>query len=243
MFELFKKTRGPRAEADCLFHVTHAKAGSSWLYRIFKTAYDERTPLRVGEKIEDLQYQPGAIYSALFCDYPRFRKLKFAQKQPTFFVIRDIRDTLTSLYFSLKYSHVPNPNVLQAREEMKDMSDEEGLLHVFRKRSAKFLFTQSSWMESGLPVYRYEEIFESQGQMLIPILQELRFDFDADYLLKVIEQLTFEKEFGRKPGETDIHSHGRSGKPGSWKEYMTPELEEFIDTSLSAHIKQTNYPI
>jgi lipopolysaccharide transport system ATP-binding protein len=240
LFSLLQKTR---ARNPPLFHVTHAKAGSSWLYKIFKTAYGDRVPKRAGSDICALSIEKGKLYSAIFCNYRDFKTIPLAVRSPHFFVMRDLRDTIVSLYFSHKYSHVPNKKVLESRLAMEGMSDEEGIMHCFRETSKYLIGLQRSWMESTSPIYKYEDLFESKGLMLLDILDDLNFDFDRSHLLSVINENTFKRAFGRNPGEVDINSHGRSGVSGSWKAHRSDEMDEFIERELSRHIELTGYEV
>jgi len=103
------------------------------------------------------------------------------QSVPHFFVMRDIRDTITSMYFSHRYSHVPSEKILKARAKLEQMSEEAGILHCFQDQTPKLIKTQRSWIESGAPVYRYEDLFESQGMLLLDILDEVGFRYDKSH--------------------------------------------------------------
>ena len=92
--------RRPIEPQSFLFHVTHAKAGSSWIYSILRKVYKNKVMPRVGSEIDALEYSENGIYSALFLDNDEFQRIDFSAHQPCFFVMRDIRDTLVSLYFS-----------------------------------------------------------------------------------------------------------------------------------------------
>ncbi|MGJ8653719.1 MAG: sulfotransferase domain-containing protein [Opitutaceae bacterium] len=242
-FPFFTSSRDPTGIHDTLYHVTHAKAGSSWLYRIFKKAHKDRVPVRVGKKIDTIKHQEGQIYSALFCGYEDFVQVPTSLETPHFFVMRDLRDTLTSLYFSHRYSHIPNPKVAKAREILTDMNEDEGMLYMFKTHSEELMRIQRSWIESPAPVYTYEALFESEGMLLLDILDDIGFNYKRKPLKSIIKKSTFEKAFGRKPGEVDIHSHGRSGVAGSWKKHRNPELDQFIEENLSEHLRFSGYEV
>ena len=93
------------ASEQNLFHITHAKAGSTWVADILLTAFGERVYSRFGRRIENYKWEPGRIYPAIFLPRGEFTALAGTERQPTFFVLRDIRDTMVSLYFSLRYTH------------------------------------------------------------------------------------------------------------------------------------------
>ncbi|HAY45301.1 MAG TPA: hypothetical protein DCY55_03350 [Gammaproteobacteria bacterium] len=226
-----------------LFHVTHAKAGSSWIYSILKKVYKNSVQPRVGRDYQSFESVENGIYSALFLDYDEFSSLEFGKEAPCFFIMRDIRDTLVSLYFSHRYSHVENEKVKQARRNMKNMTDEEGMLYIFENNWEKFAQIQLSWVRSGKPVYRYEDLFLSQGKFLEEILDAIHFEVPKQLLCQAIEANAFEAKFKRKPTEVDIYSHGRTGLPGDWQNHLTEELSGFIDKRLAPVIRETGYEL
>lgn len=229
------------SDQPVLFHVTHAKAGSTWLYEIFRAAFPGRVAQRLGGRIEGIDAKPGDIHSAVFCSHDDYTKIRGAQGAKCFYVMRDVRDAMVSLYFSLRYSHPEYPHVKDLRAKLQAMSEQEGLALLFSGAAVALSKTQSTWLESGVPVYRYEDLFATQGTMLAKILDDIGFEYDAKRLKKSIEKNSFEKRYRRKPGVTDNHSHGRRGLPGGWRELLTDELEVLIRENLWEHLKRTGY--
>lgn len=240
---LFSRSHKKIDREQRLFHVTHAKAGSTWIYRILKKTFRDRIEQRVGDKIQIIEPKPGAVYGAIFSSIEDLSTIDAFKNQPHFFVMRDIRDTLVSLYFSHRYSHVPSPKVLSARKRLETMSEVDGMLYYFQESQHTIKRIQRSWLESNSPVYKYEDLFMSQGETIPDILDDLGIDYSADSLKKAIRSSSFERSFNRKPGENDIHSHGRNGLPGNWREHQTDQLNQFIDEHLSDHIRFSGYEL
>jgi hypothetical protein len=241
MFNIFRN-KSRRAERPMLFHVTHAKAGSSWIYRILKKSFGDAVYKRTGVETQGLECQPGGVYGAMFLTYEEFCSIGFSKEQPHFYVIRDIRDTLVSLYFSYRYSHATSRNdLLSLREKLSTMSEAEGLLYVFRSNGPILATAQLSWIRSGAPIYRYEDMFESNGAMLVEILDEIGFHYKEKRLRAAIEQFSFEKQYDRKPGEVDISSHGRTGLPGDWRNHISPEIERCIEEEFTEVLSEARY--
>ncbi|MDQ8195155.1 sulfotransferase domain-containing protein [Coraliomargarita sp. SDUM461004] len=230
-----------RKKQPCLYHVTHAKAGSSWIYKILKKAYRENVADRIGSDYARIQCQPDVIYAAIFADYNTFLEAKPSADSKCFYVIRDIRDTMVSLYFSHRYSHILSPSIEQRRKVLEGMSEAEGLELYFKTKADRIMNAQRSWVDAGVPVYKYETIFESQGALLFEILDQLQYRYNYKRLNEAIQKSSFEKSFGREPGETDKFSHGRNGTAGNWAEHATPEIEAIIQTQMTDHLKLTGY--
>ena len=230
---------------DNLFHVTHAKAGSTWIADILSMAFGERVFQRFGRRTERYEWSKGTIYPAIFLAKDEFDALKGTAGQPTFFVLRDIRDALVSLYFSLRYTHATEgfPHIVAFREEVKDMNDGEGLIYTIRTRSTEIRRIQESWLGSGAKVVRYEDLIESGGRILADVLKEIGFRFDAAALDAAIAANSFEAKFGRSLGVVDENSHGRQGAPGDWRNYTSPELEEFVRENLADILGKGGYEV
>ncbi|NEP84761.1 MAG: sulfotransferase domain-containing protein [Okeania sp. SIO3B3] len=93
-----------------IFHVTHRKAGSQWVAEILKhCSSPERVVLPKTEERHFLNdpLQPGGVYLTVYIDRVMFDTVtaSFAHPHRKFVIIRDLRDSLISHYFSLRYSH------------------------------------------------------------------------------------------------------------------------------------------
>jgi lipopolysaccharide transport system ATP-binding protein len=148
-----------------------------------------------------------------------------------FIVIRDLRDTLVSLYFSLKVSHPleADGRTASEREILQAVSVEEGMLHLLRGQMRGAAALQRSWLGRDEILFRYEDLLFNAEELLRPLLLE-KFQLPAteDSLRTVLGKCSFEAKFQRKLGEEDVHSHGRKGAPGDWRNHFTPAVcEEF----------------
>lgn len=116
-----------------VFHVTHHKTGSQWVAEILKCAAPDRVvlpKLRMAQ-FYDEPLQPGGVYLTVYVpkfDFDRVITL-LRGRCLVFVVIRDLRDTMISRYFSVRYSHVMNTEYLRrARSVLNQLRIEEGLL-------------------------------------------------------------------------------------------------------------------
>src|SRR5690242_6591022 len=89
-----------------VFHVTHWKAGSTWVQGVLQRLAGERfVPLKPDmSHVLKEPIRPGGVYTPV---YMRREPFVAAVTVPhtRFFVMRDLRDTLVSWYFSLAVSH------------------------------------------------------------------------------------------------------------------------------------------
>ncbi len=231
-------------EKPSLFHVTHAKAGSTWLHNVFVSAFgSKRVAKRIGGRTELYRHEPGKIVPALFLSYEDFVALEGTEGERCFFVIRDIRDTLVSLYFSMRYSHTDKgfPHIRKFRDEVEGMDDSAGIAHTFKTRSRGFRRIQESWLDSGQPVVKYEDLLLDAEGRLAELFEQLDFPCDRKALAAAVEENSFEKRFGRPLGTKDNKSHGRQGAPGDWKNYANDEIDAIVEERFGGLLSKAGY--
>ena len=92
-----------------VFHITHFKAGSQWVAEILKACVPDRfvQPRAFVVHFRREPIRAGAVYPTVYVVKSIFDSVMSTNQHPhhKFFVIRDLRDTIISLYFSLKVSH------------------------------------------------------------------------------------------------------------------------------------------
>src|SRR6478735_6236596 len=114
-----------RAKLPTVLHFTHVSAGSTWVDRVLRQLFAERTmprfaaerfegpePARAEERELDygkiyaaLPVRLGHVYPALLLTREEFlQRPEFADAR-RFALIRDLRDSLVSHYFSLRNEH------------------------------------------------------------------------------------------------------------------------------------------
>src|SRR5262245_58412565 len=91
-----------------VLHVTHAKAGSQWIHKILHYCAADRIVAPPYYSLPFLQtpVQSGAVYPTLYVTRKDFDRVILPSNSRRFVIIRDLRDTLVSWYFSVKISHV-----------------------------------------------------------------------------------------------------------------------------------------
>jgi lipopolysaccharide transport system ATP-binding protein len=146
-------------------------------------------------------------------------------------VIRDLRDTLVSGYFSLKVSHVRGrmlDSVRRFSEMLQDADVETGL----RATMEQWLPTaaadiQRSWLEAGDPFVRYENLLDRDLEILEPLLiDQCELPVRRRRLRAAIKRNRFERRTGgRKRGEEDVTAHERKGIAGDWRNHFSDELK------------------
>ena len=215
-----------------LFHVTHYKAGSRWVHAILRQCVRRRRLVRVQADLSELLRDPiheGKVYSAVYATRQQFESAALPERWRRFVIIRDLRDTLVSGYFSIKVSHTPfeNEAVIRLRQRLQELSLEEGLMQTLDEWLPLQAHIQESWLETGEPLIRYEDLLDHDVEILERVLiDECEYPIRRRRLHRAIEKTRFERLTGRQRGVEDITSHHRKGIAGDWRYYFSERVKE-----------------
>lgn len=215
-----------------VFHVTHYKAGSRWVHRILKRCVNERLLSVQADHKELLEdpIEPGRVYSSCYVTRDKLESVEVPPDSRRFVVLRDLRDTLVSGYFSLKISHPKYKlaAVNAMRDRLQDMELERGLMHTLDEWVPANAEIQRSWIESGEPFVRFEDLLGDNEALLREILlDKCELGVTKRKLHKAIKHENFERlSGGRTRGEEDVSAHYRKGIAGDWRNYFTEPLKD-----------------
>jgi lipopolysaccharide transport system ATP-binding protein len=216
------------ATPPTIFHITHHKAGSQWLNRIFQTLAFERLVL---PEVQNHQFlhrpiQAGRIYPTLYITREQFESVSLPRHWRRFVIIRDLRDTLVSLYFSLKHSHkILNDLMRTRRTVLSELSEEEGLLYLIDCGLTPMAQVQWSWLAAGEELVKYEDLLTGDEEILTRVLlHHCRLGVASERFREVVRSHRFEAQSGRKPGTEDALAHERKGIAGDWRNHFTERV-------------------
>ena len=218
------------APPPTVFHITHHKAGSQWIHRIFHALDYHRLVL---PEIEDAQFlsrpiEAGKIYPTLYVTREQFESVAVPPGSRRFVVIRDLRDTLVSAYFSLRYSHIQMSDTLrETRQTLSELSQEEGLIRLLDTWLPTRAQVQWSWLNAREELIRYEDLLEHDVEILERVLiGHCRLPVTPERLAEVVLANRFEAwTKGRPRGQEDQGSHERKGIEGDWRNHFTDTLK------------------
>jgi hypothetical protein len=225
-------TAGSSNESPTVFHVTHYKAGSQWVQAILRGCAEDdlvRAKPGVRQFLEE-PIQAGKIYSSVYVTHEQFESVAVPENSRRFVVIRDLRDTVVSGYFSLKVSHgtFAAGSVSELRADLQRGSLESGLIQTIDQWLGVNARIQQSWIDAGEPVIRYEDLLENDVEILERVLiDECQYPIPRPRLRRAVETRRFERmSKGRPRGEEDVSAHLRKGVAGDWRNYFTEPVKE-----------------
>jgi hypothetical protein len=218
------------AEHPSVIHVTHWKAGSQWIHKILNAcAPDEIITPRIDQaQFLYWPFQRGKIYPTVYVDKMQFDGRAIPADTRHFVVIRDLRDTLVSAYFSMKVSHPNDEGELDPlRAKLQSLDQEQGFLYMLDNWLGPCATIQRTWLEAGEPLIRYEELLEHDLEILETILiDRCRLPIEPARLRQAILDCRFESlSNGRARGDEDMQAHERKGIAGDWQNHFTPTLK------------------
>ncbi len=215
--------------APTLFHVTHWKAGSQWIMKILRElAPDRIVAPRTGEgQFLFDPLVPGGVYPTVYVTKEQFDSVRLPQHWHRFVVLRELRDTLVSAYFSFRYSHgLISRGLADLHGRLESLNTEDGLLYLLEKWLPGVASIHASWIGAGEPIVRYEDLLERDVELLeAALLQRGGMDIDPATFRRVVEANRFAVlSGGRAAGQEDALAHARKGVAGDWKNHFTPRV-------------------
>jgi lipopolysaccharide transport system ATP-binding protein len=234
------------SQRPTIFHITHWKAGSQWLNKILR----ELTPDRiVAPQIDEAQFLKtpilsGAVYPTLYVSKEQFFSVSLPANYKKFVVLRDLRDTLVSGYFSIRYSHpIIDSRLENWRERLNSMSIESGLLMLMDEWLPACALIQESWVASNEKIIRYEDLLANDWEILETLLiRDCQFPVSRATLRDVVERNRFEHmSGGRKPGEEELTAHERKGIAGDWENHFTERVTDTFNERYGKLLSDSGY--
>jgi hypothetical protein len=231
-------------DSPTVFHVTHYKSGSQWVYAVLNEVSDQRIikPEVAAHHVTKRPVVSGGVYPCVYltreelfaCDLPKNIRI--------FIIIRDLRDTLVSQYFSVKHSH---PMMDSLQEQLRDMLNSvdisDGLIHMMKRRLKTSAEIQKSWIHSDHLLVRYEDLNSDEHSCFRKIISYCDMEIPEKALKDAVEKHSFEKRAGRKPGEEDVASHHRKGIIGDWRNYFDSRVTEEFKRRYGDALVETGY--
>ncbi len=232
-------------EGETIFHVTHWKAGSQWVYQLLADAFAGamETPQYFEQHIFKAAIRANAVYPTAYLTKEELEAARPGWPVRYFVVIRDLRDTLISSYFSLRNSHEAEVGWMpKYRAVLQRLNKEDGLLYLIEVWLHHVAAIQRSWLASGEAFYRLEDILKDQIPPVRAIFKSICGNDSAVEIEALLARHSFQSlSGGRKPGQEDANSHYRKGVPGDWREHFSPRVTSRFKERFGELPRQAGY--
>src|SRR4051794_10002994 len=205
---------------ETTLHITHWKAGSTWIRRILRQVEPDRFA-RPEQGFAPFADPPpeGSIFSC----YATREQVEEAglQDAPRFIVIRDLRDTLVSAYFSFRDTHVERRGGNALRDQLLELDKEDGLILLMDGFLPRCAAIQRSW--AGAPVIHYEDLLTDDLAILGRTFAEIGLAVPDVELERAVKASRFRRQTGRRRGD-EAADHLRKGVAGDWRNHFTDRV-------------------
>lgn len=233
------------AQSAC-FHITHPKAGSQWMLGILEELFGTavQKPEYYLAHVWGKTIEPGRVYPCVYIGQPEFETIPCAGEKRYFVLIRDLRDTLISAYYSLRNTHeLKTGESAYYRQMLLRLSPEQGLLYLMQTSFCSYARVQRTWLAAGAKCYRLEDCMADASSMLGTMLAEgWGVRLPREVLVEVASRHSFASlSGGRSPGQEDPTSHYRKGVAGDWKSHFTPAVTDRFKALFNDVLLQSGY--
>ncbi len=204
---------------ETTLHITHWKAGSTWIRRILRQLAPDRFE-RPAVQSWDQPFATPPSEGAIFSCYATREKVQRAglADAPRFVVLRDPRDTLVSAYFSFRDTHQSSPIIDPLRQDLRGLDVEDGLIYLMDAFLPRVIAIHESWSDE--PTIRYEDLLTDDLAILHRTFDQVGLGFSEERLEKAVRGARFRRQTGRRRGE-EAPEHLRKGIAGDWRNHFT----------------------
>ena len=258
---------GEGGAGPSVYSFSMAKAGSTLLYNMLSQLAPSAhltyfsiedylfahnvSPVNRPGHIGDVIRAEGFCYGG-FRQYPAFR-VPWMNKAKITFLVRDPRDMMTSLYFSLLGSHrIPKADetansadapagaaerMLKARERLQSTD-----INTFARRSVNtYLKIFEGYVAQGfawrpnVAVYRYEDVIFAKEDWVRDICEWYQWDIDPARQREVAAM------FDERPAQERPLEHVRQVTPGNHRAHLTEATSAVIVEALAEYMRIFGY--
>ena len=232
-------------------HITLQKCGSQWVRDVltapeiihFSGVAHSGVTMDIGfNKLIDLPYNTfsGPIYGMSQWEWKCWKQ----DGDKAIVVLRDPRDLLVSLIYSILYSHSSDSFVDTYKNIILNLPDEDRfdfMMLTFGGSAARMFLTWSDALSDSSMLIKYEDLIENQFSEFSHILKWLGWNVPNDTLHAVINRLSFKNRSGRAPGIENKFSHYRKGVSGDWKNHFSRRHGQLWESLFPGLLKAIGY--
>jgi len=205
-------------------------------FSLFNTAFDQGIPTQDIMKDTSVCFvKSGYIYTG-FRHFPAFGIN--IDGVPAAWLVRDPRDMLVSLYYSIRKSHVI-PRGQEFFRRNREQAQKMGI-DQFVITKAKIFVGQFEWYKEALAgsdvkIYRYEDFIYKKEEWLTDVVAKLGLQHNSKLVRDVASR------FDIIPNAENENEHVRQVHPGNYTTKLTDRTIRTLNESLSGFLKYFRY--
>ncbi|WP_376093813.1 sulfotransferase domain-containing protein [Roseomonas sp. CCTCC AB2023176] len=251
----------PKSDAQSALVFSLAKAGSTLLFNLMlriapkagltyfsiedylfsQNVSSTRRPLDVGSTFHPKGYCYGGFRQ--FPAYP----VPILHSSKVILLVRDPRDMITSLYFSVAYSHEipeeggPDNGAGAQLSSARQMAHEIGIDTYAKQATRDYIRMFEGYVAQGflwrpnVVIYRYEDIIYRKREWVDDMCEWFGWDVPTADREAAVD------EFDELPSQERPNEHVRQVSPGNHKRHISEEAEQEIRARLSEYMELFGY--
>lgn len=228
-----------------LIHVTHWKAGSQWVNKILRTCFPGQIVQPTLGNVQFInQHIPhDKVYPTVYITKDEFDTAILPENWHRFVIIRDLRDTLVSGYFSIKISHPPMGQIAEWRKVLNEVDVDQGMIFLMENWLPDSAAIQWSWLRTSETLLKYEDLLQNDVLLFKDIiLNQAGMKISPEKLEEAVVFSRFANVTGgRQLGQENVNAHERKGIAGDWKNYFTPKVKNEFKRKFGDLLVKTGY--
>lgn len=250
----------PVSDAPSVMAFSLAKAGSTLLYNMLTELSGEaglvyysveNTLFGQGVGPNERPARVGKIFSPTGYCYGGFRQfplypIPILKGVKSVFLVRDPRDMIVSLYFSLLKSHsIPAPSAMgsagaemrKAREKLAAVTPDDFATDAVRNYVKMFegYLAQGFHYRKNVIVYRYEDVIYEKEAWLKDLCAWYEWQVPEAAIQAVAQR------YDIVPDEENAEAHVRQVKPGNYKQHLNDRSVNVINRVLKEYMTMFGY--
>jgi len=213
-----------------------AAEGGRPVFNLPELLFRKGIPFKDLEKVPADLFLPGGVVYAGFRNLPKDPcRIGLEKGGKVVLMVRDPRDILVSLYFSMKKSHsVPKSGssrekLLQIRERVEAVTLEqfvESSCRRLRKRLRKYRNGLVLSETAETRVFRYEDVIFEKARWVADLAEFLEIEVSPERAEEIAAR------HDRRPEREDPSAHVRRVAPGDYREKLSDETIEMLNREL-----------
>jgi len=243
----------PKPDFSSKFVFSFAKSGSTLLndllftycpqmgvpvVSVFDQAFSQGlTTAEVRAESSDVFKNSGYVFSG-FRHFPNF-DLDVGNNK-CILLVRDPRDMVVSMYYSITKSHVipeGNESLRKNREEALQEAIDEFVLGKMQSYVGQFRTYKEKLQGKQVKVYRYEDVIYDKARWLTEVLDYLEIEKSLPLLNNVV------KQFDVIPDSENETQHVRQVHPGNYKKKLSEPAIERLTEKAKDFLSHYNYSL
>lgn len=223
-----------RSRWDTVVHATGWRSGSQYVRLVMSDPYirvwSGLAP-RLVRSVADVTGSRGRLLTPTYLTAEEVLD-SAAPNSWGFFVVRDPRAVVVSMYFSRLKSHPLTSSIAESRSALERMNKSEGMRSIIDEYKKVARLT-GSWIEAEeagrAAIFRFEDLTgDAQAESWQRLFDCADIAIPVGASQQLLRRYSFESLSGRKRGDEKVDAKYRAGDSASWRKHLDgPELDYF----------------